>query len=85
MKWIKTDKHVYGAIYREHHESFMVFGSFSNPTPSEIQFKCEMLTEWGFKGADFPLIKCVNRWDHEDRKGTETWDFFIACPKKDDE
>lgn len=85
VKWVRTDKHVYGAIYREHNKELTTFASFSNPTPSYIQHKCEMLTEWGFKGADYPLIKAVTRWDHENRDATEEHAYYIAAPVKDTE
>lgn len=84
-RWIKTDKHVYGAIYREHQKDFMVFGSFSNPSPSELSSQPEMLTEWGFKNADHPLIKAVIKWEHSKREETETVNYFIYASTNDDQ
>lgn len=83
-KWIPTDKHVYGAIYREHRKDLTVFGTFSNPEPSYLQNQPEMLTEWGVKDADFPLIKSVIKWEHEKRDETETVEYFIYSPTKED-
>lgn len=79
-RWIKTDKHVYGAIYREHKDSLQVFGSFSNPTPSHLSMQPQMLTEWGFKDADYPLIKSVIKWEDGDRENTEEVDYFLYSP-----
>lgn len=77
VRWVQTDKHVYGAIYREHQKDLGVFGAYSNPTGT-----ChlghgypEMLTEWGFKGADYPLIK------HHDKNGEHL--YYLAVPIKE--
>jgi hypothetical protein len=80
VKWISTDKHVYFAI---HQADLTVFASFSNPSPSELQHECEMLTEWCFKGCDYPLIKYSRRWSHLDQEGTETHSYWIAACFKD--
>jgi len=82
MNWIKTDKHVYGAIFREHKDNLTVFSSFSNPYPSELQYDPEMLTEWGFKNANRPLIKSVIKWKNRKRETTEMAEFFIYCAKE---
>lgn len=82
MSWIKTDKHVYGSIYREHRKNLTVFSSFSNPHPSELQYQPEMLTEWGFKEANRPLIKSVIKWEVDKREETETVEFYIYCAKE---
>lgn len=76
--WVKTDKHVYGSIYREHKEDLMVFSTFSNPEPSHLSSQPQMMTEWGFKNADAPMIKSIVKWDHLDRVKTETAEYFIA-------
>jgi hypothetical protein len=78
-----TDKHVYGAIFREHQKSFQVFGSFTNMEPSHLSSQPEILTEWGFKGADYPLIKIIIRWEHGKRDTTETVEFYLAVPIKE--
>ena len=79
VRWIQTDKHVYGAIYREHREEFCVFGSCTCPDGDMELGRVNpyILTEWGFKEATEPLIKC------EQSKGSvheKEWQFkyFIA-------
>ncbi len=79
VRWIKTDKHVFGAIYREHCDSFSVF---SGCTVMDKDYELGtmhpyMLTEWGFKSADEPLIRSVARKRDADQK---EWDYehFIA-------
>lgn len=81
-KWYPTDKHVYGAIYREHYEDFSVFESFSNPEPSDLCSTPRMETAWGFKNADVPLIKLIQTKEIVDQK---EWDceYFIALVLKD--
>lgn len=56
--WVPTDKHVYFAIYNEHRDALTVFGTISYPEGSEHSPRREMMTEWGFKGTNFPIIKC---------------------------
>jgi hypothetical protein len=57
IEWIKTNKHVYDAIYRQHETELTVFTILTDPDgvygPPSIE------TVWGFKGADYPLIKSV--------------------------
>lgn len=83
VRWIKTDKHVYGTIMREHGKDLTTFASFSNPHPSEIQYQPEMMTEWGLKGSDYPLLKIVTTWEDERRKETEEHKYFIAIAIKE--
>ena len=83
--WIKTDKHVYGAIYREHGNDFQVFGAFTNMQPSELSYQPEIMTEWGFKNANRPMIKLVTKWEHGKRETTETVEFYIYCAKETEE
>jgi hypothetical protein len=74
--WEPTDKHVYGAIYREHNWQLVTFASFTNMEPSELGSP-EILTEWGFKGASAPLIKYQLRWEHGRREDTEQAHYWI--------
>ena len=83
-KWIKTTKEVYFNIYETHKEDLGVFSSFSNPTPSHLQHTCEMMTEWGFKNSDFPIIKYQRRWDHEAGTDSATTEYFLFLPKKEE-
>jgi len=61
IEWIETDKHVCGAIFREHREDFCVFASYTAPEVNHRLgiTKSYILTEWGFKDADEPLIKSI--------------------------
>jgi hypothetical protein len=76
-RWIQTDKHVFGAIFREHKNDLVSFAGFSNPSPSDLSETPQMMTEWGFRGADFPLIKLETKWEHGRREATESSRYFI--------
>ena len=87
-RWIKTDKHVFGVIYNEHIEEFGVYSSFSNPCPSELSMQRQMVTEWGFKDSNRPLIKSIHMWDEEVPNGkriNQTDEYYIWCAKEEDE
>lgn len=83
MRWRKTTKHIYAAITAEHGEQLAVFGSFSNPTGNNPIGRGypEMETEWGFEGADFPLLR--HTWK-ERGNGRENF-YWLAIPEQDDE
>jgi hypothetical protein len=78
VRWVPTDKHVFGALWREHHEALTPFGCFSNPdgtSPIGHGYP-EMLTEWGFKGADYPIAK------HHEKNGEHF--YYLALVTKED-
>lgn len=79
IKWIKTDKHVYGTIYREHIKDLTVFGTCSAPEGNlELGLISPyMLTEWGFKKADEPLIKSIATKKNRHQEEYD-YEYFIA-------
>ena len=61
QRWEKTDKHVYHAIYREHHENMSVFASCTCPE-GDLRLGYPnpyIVTEWGFSNANAPIIRSV--------------------------
>jgi hypothetical protein len=76
VTWIKTSQECYRSIYREHIGMLTVHGTITRPE-SDFYGERHMMTEWGLRGADAPLIK------HEERAGEH--EFFIACVKESDE
>jgi len=72
VRWIETTQEAYSVIYIKHGKQFEVFGTYTH-----CDEPVEMLTEWGFAGADYPLIKS---W----RRGEE-YKFYIASVTKDSE
>jgi len=86
VRWIKTDKHVYGAIYREHHENMSVFGTCTAPdgNPTLGIMNPYILTEWGFKDSDEPIIKSVaTKLDRHQE--IYDYEYFIAVFVNDDD
>ncbi len=84
-RWIRTDKHVYGAIYREHHDKLRVFGSCSAPE-GDMRLGITlpyMLTEWGFEGSDAPLIKSIATKDSMEQKDYD-YKYYIALIRKEE-
>ena len=53
--WISTSIEVYREIYAAHYNDLRVFESYT-----EQYRQC---TAWGFKGADYPIIKSTNEHD----------------------
>ena len=76
--WIETTREVYAAIYKQHFPEFGVFGTFTRPE-DDWYGERHILTEWGFKKADFPLIK------HEERGTPGEHRYFIAAGQKETE
>lgn len=56
--WHEITGETYRAIYKELVEEFSVFATITNlGAPMMPDLPRMILTEWGFKGEDFPLIK----------------------------
>ena len=84
MKWIPTNKHVYGAIYREHYEDFAVFGSMTAPE-GDLSLgypNPRIVTEWGFKDADEPIIRSAGTKNSLDQKEYD-YEYWIASYTKE--
>ena len=85
-RWKKTDKHVYGAIYREHYKDLGVFSSCTAPDGDMSLGLANpyILTAWGFKDADEPLIQSIGRKDSREQKEYD-YEYFIAVITHDEE
>lgn len=71
MSKIRTSEKVYGLLLREHSADLKVFSSYSNPTgrcPIGTG-ECEMVTTYGLKGSDFPLMQYRVTWQQGDSGG----------------
>lgn len=62
---IPTSYEVYRTILNEHHEQLSVFSSFSAPDGDSFgnPDQARMMTEWGFKTADCPIMGAESTWD----------------------
>jgi len=83
--WIKTDKHVFGTILREHKKDLEVHGTISAPE-GDMRLGLShplMMTEYGFKRGDVPLIKII---DSKKSMDQTDWDseHFIAVHSIED-
>lgn len=79
--WIETSREVYAVIWARHQNNLSPHSSFTDPTGDGYEFssgKPEILTEWGFKNAEKPLIRIVQTKDDKEQK---EWDskFYIYC------
>jgi len=77
--WIETSNEVYAVIFAKHRKDLQVFSSFTDMTGYGYEFstgKPEVLTEWGFKNSETPLLKIRQTKEYE--SATE-WnaEFFI--------
>lgn len=72
--FIETTKEVFYAIYDKHKDSFGVFSTISRPDGGYFG-QPEMMTEWGFKNSDTPIIKSVAEKDNPEDEWK--WEYYI--------
>ena len=60
FKLIETSAIVYRAIYEQHRDELVVFGSYTEMDDHGDKLRAQM-TDWGFKGAEHPIIRSVMR------------------------
>jgi hypothetical protein len=56
MKWLPTTSEIYWAIMFEHGDEMEAHGTISRLENSSLGH-AHWMTEWGLRGADYPLIK----------------------------
>lgn len=72
-QWMPTEHAVYAALWAVHHQDLVVFASATREN--------YMLTAWGFKDADAPLMRSVAHcsWDREaQEEDPYEWSYYIA-------
>jgi len=77
--WIETSAEVYAVIFAKHRKDLSPFSSFTDTTGNDYLFSTgrpEIMTEWGFKDSEFPLLKIVQWKENESDKDWNA-DFFI--------
>ena len=72
VRWMQTSAEVYAVIYARHREQMTVHGTCTRLENSSLGDRL-ILTEWGLKGADAPLIKYEERGEEKEVR------YFIAC------
>lgn len=71
-KWVQTTRAVYSAIFSEHNQQLAVFGTITNLVePGEDRYGHRLMTEWGFRDAEIPLLKI-------DERGGEPPTYWLA-------
>lgn len=79
--WIETSAEVYAVIMAKHKKDFKVHSSFSDPDGNGYSYssgKPEMITEWGFKKAEIPLLKIECRKENKEQTDW-SYEYFIEC------
>lgn len=76
VRWVKTTREVYDAIYGQHRNELRVHGTISD-SGGYHGGEPRIMTEWGLPGADYPLIKYDIRG--EDKT------FWLAAVKQETE
>jgi hypothetical protein len=82
--WLDTTVEVYAVIMARHRDQLEVHSSFSDLDGLGYEFSSgrpEMVTEWGFKNADFPLLRLTQIKGSRDQ---EKWDnkYEIYVPQE---
>ena len=77
--WKEISNEVYATIFARHRKDLKPHATFTDITGNDYYFSSgepEIMTEWGFEGAENPLLKIVQTKENERQKD---WDvkFFI--------
>ena len=77
--WLETSSEVYAVIFAKHKKDLSPHSSFTDMTGTGYDFssgKPEIMTEWGFRNSENPLLKIIQTKESNDQK---EWDaqFFI--------
>lgn len=76
VRWHSTTEAVYNAVYSQHRNDLCVHGTITET--GDYNGAPRIMTEWGLKGADYPLIKY-------DIRGDEKTFWIAAISKEQDE
>lgn len=80
--WKETSAEVYYVIHAKHKKDLCVHSSYTDSTGRGYEWSTgspEVMTEWGFKASEQPLVKIRQTKEHEsDREWVS--EFFIYCP-----
>jgi len=91
-KKIETSSEVYSAIFTKHRKDLVTFSTYSTPDgdPFGNMQQGLMLTSWGIKGSDFPLIEAQTTWDidrtpgNQYKRNNEAHQYWLCLPKECD-
>lgn len=82
ITWQETTETVYCVIWIQHNKQLEVFGTFTNLESNSRFGNPKIFTEWGFKGADVPIMKSQRTKNSDEQKD---WDYkyYLAVPFKE--
>lgn len=84
--WVPTEHAVYAAIYAVHYADLCVHATHTCSNGGcEFHGQGHVLTQWGFKNADVPLIRSIAEgdWDRESQeRDPRRWSYWIAEVKE---
>jgi hypothetical protein len=78
--WKKTTPEVYRYLRHTHWEEMQPFATITNLEGNSWLGERHIMTEWGFKGADAPIVKVDERGSIEKPEVT----YWLAFVTKDD-
>ena len=81
--WKETSAEVYAVIWARHRKDLSAFASFTDMSGQGYEFSTghpEVLTEWGFKDSESPILKIVQRKEYESDKEWNV-EYFIYVNK----
>ena len=90
-KRVPTTAEVWSAVMAAHRDAMGVFSSYSAPGGDMFgnPLKGVMLTEYGFKGSDVPLIGAETHWDIDSeeshKRKNETTKYWFCVAIEDEE
>ena len=87
---IPTSREVW-AMIKARHPELVVFGSYSAPEGDYYgnHDECRMMTEYGFKGCDYPIIGAKTTWDYNplntSERANEKHTYWLCVAEERDE
>ena len=79
--WKETSNEVYAVVFAKHKKDLTPHASFTDVTGNGYHFSDghpKIITEWGFKNADNPLLK-IEQWKENESDKDWNVEFFIYC------
>lgn len=82
---IRTSADVWAVIKARHGDELNVFSSYSAPQGDRFgdPSTAVMMTEYGFKGAAWPLLGARTTWDVDATPRKEVTEYWLCIPLED--
>ena len=79
--WKETSNEVYAVIFAKHRKDLVVHSSYTDMTGNGYEWSNghpDVVTEWGYRASEIPLIKIRQTKEHESDKEWNN-EFYIHC------